>query len=138
MWTPRLRFLPDGLEYRPDGTIGNREPRIVPYDKIHYRIEHGKCLLCVEGEPAAVMRERLSGVNFFPGLMLLMMIQERSRPSPTGPDVKMLAPRLETLQTATPEKPPAQSDLRITAQGPASAAVTDKIPDAGGLVEEDE
>jgi hypothetical protein len=133
-WTPRLRFLPDGLEYRPDGVIGKGEPRIVPYDKIYHRIEHGKWLLFVRGDFVPMMRERIDGVNFFPGLMLLRMIQERSRPCTPGPDVKTLAPRLEAKQATTPEP----SDLRITSQGPASAAVTDKAPDVGGLVEEEE
>jgi hypothetical protein len=137
-WTPRLRFLADGLECRVKQAISSGAVQTVPYDKIGYRFERGQCVVFVQGGPAALMRERLGGVNFFPGLTLLRMIQERSQPSAATDDVKSLAPRMNTLQAATLDKTAAQADIRITATGAPSRAVTAEIPDAGELVEDDE
>ncbi len=137
-WTPRLRFLPDGLEYRPESAMGTGEPRTVPYDKISYQVEQGHFLLLVKGQSAPVAKERLDGVNVFPGLMLLRMIDEHSQPSDAGTDAKTLAARWDTLRAATPEKTTREPNVRITVDGASSRAITTEVPDLGEPGEDDE
>jgi hypothetical protein len=137
-WTPRLRFVPNGLEYRQERVIGHGELQTVPFDKFGHRFGRGKLLLFVQGEPGAVVSESMGGANFFPGLMLVRMIWQRARPSAKAENEKLFAPRLDTLQVATLDKTAAQADIRITATGAPSRAVTAEIPDAGELVEDDE
>jgi hypothetical protein len=114
-WTPRLRFLPGGLEYRPTGFLGAGEPLSAPYHMTGYRIENGQFLLFVTGTTRAVVKESLEGANFFPGLVMLNWIYASYRSAAQEP-APAPAPRL----------PPsaAEADARITAAGRPGAGIT--------------
>jgi hypothetical protein len=79
LWTQRLRFLPEGLQYRPEGAPPEGEPVTVPYRSVSYQIDHYSMGLLVAGSPAPVLEQSLAEENFYPGLKLLQMIQERLR-----------------------------------------------------------
>jgi hypothetical protein len=128
-WLPRLRFLPDGLEYRPEVMLGSGSPRMVPYDKIRSRFQQGVFELFVEGKTGAVLRERSDGINFFPGLMLLNWMCSGKPPAEAEAGSKTPDPR--------PERMPSSPDVRITATGGPSSAVTAEMPE-GGDEEDDE
>jgi hypothetical protein len=71
VWTPRLRFLPGGLEYRPRGFLGDEEPVTIPYHLTSYQIQNSVFSLFEAGLSRAVCREWAGVPNFYPGLMLL-------------------------------------------------------------------
>src|SRR5262249_8207078 len=72
-WTPRLRFLPTGLECRPQGLTGPGEPFTVPYGAVGYTIRGAGRVLRAG---RALHREPLGSANLYPGLTLLGWIQE--------------------------------------------------------------
>jgi hypothetical protein len=73
-WTRRLRFLPEGLEYQPNGRSGE-DKQVYPYTSIS-RIEmdwhrgHLKLFIGAATEPQAV-EKMVRQPNDVPGLMLL-------------------------------------------------------------------
>jgi hypothetical protein len=71
-WTPRLRFLPDGIEHQPAGVFGRKEPVVVPFANIYsYQIQQGTFCLWARGQQKPVVREAMTQPNFFPGFFLL-------------------------------------------------------------------
>jgi hypothetical protein len=91
-WTPRLRFLPDGLEYLPSSLLRSALPVTVPYEKTSYRLENNQFLLVV-GEKV-VHKERVALPNFFVGLLVLNgMYQRFQQPAVPGLDATLPAPR---------------------------------------------
>ncbi len=71
-WTPNLRFLPEGIEHRPKGLIGRKDPVVYPYDQIDsWSINQGVFFLNLEGQEEAAFTEEVSEPNFFPGYALL-------------------------------------------------------------------
>jgi hypothetical protein len=84
-WTPHLRFVPDGIEYRPAGFFGRREPVVVPFREIYsYQIHQGTFFLWVRGQKKALVREAMTQPNFFPGFYLLMGMVPLAQPGTAG------------------------------------------------------
>jgi hypothetical protein len=75
-WTPRLRFLPSGLEYQPATLLGPGEPVCAPYELTHYRLEYNQFLLFVNDQGQPVCKERVDLTNFFVGLAVLDWIYQ--------------------------------------------------------------
>jgi hypothetical protein len=81
-WTPNLRFLPEGIEYRPAGFFGRKEPVVVPFCEIYsYQIHQGKFFLWARGQKKPVIREAMTKPNFFPGYYLLAGMVPLAQPS---------------------------------------------------------
>jgi hypothetical protein len=76
-WTPRLRFLPEGIEYQAGGAFRRPEPVVVPYREIaSYNVNQGTFLLWVKGRQKPVVREGVARPNFFPGFLVLASLGE--------------------------------------------------------------
>jgi hypothetical protein len=74
-WTPSLRFLPEGIEYRPTGFLGRKEPVVIPYPDIaNWTVDQGAFCLWVKDRKKPVVREDTSRPNFFPGFYLLLSL----------------------------------------------------------------
>jgi hypothetical protein len=108
-WTSRLRFLPNGLEYRPRGVFGSPPPVTVPYHLTSYRVVGKHFYLHVAGQPRPVVREALAGPNFYPGLHLLRSVYARLHQGTTAgpPDAG-----------PAPAAPPGRGDERFTTGDP--------------------
>jgi hypothetical protein len=77
-WTANLCYLRDGLEYRPAGWIGRKDPEVVPYDQITgYNVEQGTFSLWAWGKDKPVVQENIGSPNFFPGFMMLVQLTRR-------------------------------------------------------------
>jgi hypothetical protein len=84
-WTPHLRFVPDGIEYRPAGFFGRREPVVVPFREIYsYQIHQGTFFLWAKDHKKAVIREAMTQPNFFPGFYLLAGMMPLAQPGASG------------------------------------------------------
>jgi len=79
-WTEGLRFRPEGLEWtKPGGMFSRRVTRIIPYAEIAGTdIQQGHFYLFLCGVTKAVYTTPVAADNFFPGLVLLNMVQQRS------------------------------------------------------------
>jgi hypothetical protein len=76
-WTRRLRFLPEGIEYRPPGFFSRKEPVLVRYADIrHYTLEKGTFFLWVGDHKKPLVREATAARNFFPGYYLLTSMSQ--------------------------------------------------------------
>jgi hypothetical protein len=75
-WTQRLRFLPEGLEYRSKGFLSDPEPVVAPYYTTSYYALPQWLEVFVTGAPAAVLQQPYNEPNFYPGLKLLDWIYE--------------------------------------------------------------
>lgn len=74
-WTSHLRLLPDGIEFRPAGLIGRKDPEVVRFAEVeNFSLEQGYFQLWVRGRGKSVLREPVSEPNFFPGFLLLSSI----------------------------------------------------------------
>lgn len=74
-WTEGLRFLPEGLEYRPTGFLGRKAPVVIPYEQIYgFDASQGTFWLWVSGRKKPRVKESLSLPNFFPGYLFLTEI----------------------------------------------------------------
>jgi hypothetical protein len=74
-WTKKLTFFRDGIEYRPAGVFGRKEPVFVSFKEVQsYQIHQGTFFLWVRGEKKPVIREPMTAANFFPGFYLLTTI----------------------------------------------------------------
>jgi hypothetical protein len=139
IWTPRLRFLPDCLEYRREGMFGSAELQTVGYEKINgYRFNGSWFELYVAGQEGSVMMEWAESVNFFPGLALLNLLNMRHQGAAGDVDVKTLAPRLKTTGTVTQDMIPLQLDARITVSAPAWTGFTPEIPNVDRPADDEE
>lgn len=71
-WTEGLRFLPEGLEYRPSGFLGRKAPIVIPYEQIYgFDANQGTFWLWVDGRKKPRIKESISLPNFFPGYLFL-------------------------------------------------------------------
>ena len=71
-WTDHLRFLPEGLEFRPTSLFGRKPPVLIPYSQIcGCDSDYGVFCLWVHGQKKPAARENVSKPNFFPGYHLL-------------------------------------------------------------------
>jgi hypothetical protein len=76
-WTPNLRFVPEGLEYRPSGFFGRKEPFILPYREIaNFELQQGMFHVWKPGATKSVVQEPVSQPNFFPGFFLLLSMRD--------------------------------------------------------------
>jgi hypothetical protein len=74
-WTPSLRFLPEGLEYRPSGLLGRKSPVIIGFETIgSFDIQQGTFYLWTTGKTQPAIKESVGELNFFPGYFLLTML----------------------------------------------------------------
>lgn len=74
-WTENLTLLPEGIQYRPAGFLGRKEPQVVPYaEVVNFGLEEGHFHLWVKGAPKSVIQEPVSQANFFPGFFLLSLL----------------------------------------------------------------
>ncbi len=80
-WTPNLRLLPEGVEYRPVGFLGRKDPLVIPYDTIsNFDLDDGTLHIWVHGQDKSMVQEQVSQPNFFPGLVVLShLFSESSR-----------------------------------------------------------
>lgn len=77
-WTPNLTFLPNAIQYRPQGFIGRKTVQTLPFENYGgQNMEQGVFYLFRQGEKKAVMSEQVSAPNFFPGYFLLLMLQSQ-------------------------------------------------------------
>ncbi|MEI6232823.1 MAG: hypothetical protein WCT04_07215 [Planctomycetota bacterium] len=75
VWTNNMSFLPDGIEYKPGGIFGRKDPVFMPYsDYGGSNFSAGEFCLFEKGNTNPVMKEATSIVNFFPGWFLLQTI----------------------------------------------------------------
>jgi hypothetical protein len=83
-WTPNLTFHPDGLEYRPSGWLGRKEPILIPYNAISgWNLEAGYFYLWETGKKKATVQEGVDQPNFFPGYYMLELLNQISQaPAP--------------------------------------------------------
>ena len=93
VWTPKLRFLPGGLEYRPTGLLLPPDPVCVPYQLTSYRIEGDSFLLFVNDQKRPACKERLDVPNFFVGLVLLNRIYQQAKAASPFATPEAAAPR---------------------------------------------
>jgi hypothetical protein len=71
-WTPNLRLLPGGIEYRPSGLFGRKDAEVVPYSQVtSIGLDKGFFHLWVRGRDKSVMQEPVWQPNFFPGYLVL-------------------------------------------------------------------
>jgi hypothetical protein len=117
-WTPRLRFLPGGLEYCPASLLGPNEPVSVPYELTSYRLEPHRFLLFVTGQTQPVLRENVSLPNFFVGLVVLNGIYQAA---------------LTTHDSQPAPRPPLPGapDQRVQGSSQSSGGITPQRPDDG-------
>jgi hypothetical protein len=81
-WTPNMTFRPDGIEYRPSGWIGRKDPVLLPYEQVHgFDMQQGTFYIWSKGEKNAVMQESVSEPNFFPGYFLLVRLFTPDEPA---------------------------------------------------------
>jgi hypothetical protein len=73
-WTPRLRFLPSGLEYQASGLLREGETTVVPYRHLRYSLGGGELTLYVAEWNGAAEKESLAAPNVWPGLVVLHRI----------------------------------------------------------------
>ena len=78
-WTTSLRFLPNGLEYRPAGVFSKQKPVLAPYHVTSYYLLGTGLELFVTGAAAAVLVQSPAEANFYPGLALLDWIYQSMR-----------------------------------------------------------
>jgi len=73
-WAEHLRFIPQGLEYRPKGWIARKSVQVIPYNQIHCYIDQG--ILYIQDLKICkfVIQECTSARNFFPGLIMLGLL----------------------------------------------------------------
>jgi hypothetical protein len=76
-WTPNLRFVPEGLEFRPSGFFGRKEPFVLPYHEIaNFELQQGVFHVWKRGGTKSVVQEPVSQPNFFPGFFLLLSMRD--------------------------------------------------------------
>ncbi len=81
-WMNNLTFQPTGLEYRPSGFFGSKEPIFIPYGAISgWNLEAGTFYLWQKGKKKPTIQEGVGQANFFPGYYLLEMLNRSSGPS---------------------------------------------------------
>jgi hypothetical protein len=74
-WTANLEFLPEGIRYRPEGFLGRKEAKLLPFaDYGGYNMNQGVLFLFARGNSKYVVSEQASADNFFPGLFLLLLL----------------------------------------------------------------
>jgi len=84
-WTQNLIFRPEGLEFRPAGWIGRKDPILIPYrDIFNFDIQTGMFYVWRPGETKACVEEPCAAHNFFPGFFLLVAMFTPQNPDP-GP-----------------------------------------------------
>ncbi len=77
-WTKNLTFLPNGIEYRPQGFLGRKNVQNLGFDEFGGQaMEQGVFYLFRQGEKKPIMSEPVSAPNFFPGYFLLLMLQQQ-------------------------------------------------------------
>jgi hypothetical protein len=78
-WIHNLTFMPEGLDYRPSGFFGSKEPVFIPYGSIfNWNLEAGTFYLWQKGKKKPVIQEGVGQANFFPGYTLLEMLSKVS------------------------------------------------------------
>lgn len=72
-WTANLTFQKDGLQYRPSGFLGRKEPRHIPYTQVYgFDIQEGVFHIWEHGRDKSTVQEDVSQANFYPGFYLLV------------------------------------------------------------------
>ncbi len=72
-WTPNLTFRTEGIEFRPAGWFGRKEPELLPWEQLAgFDIEQGVFHLWRAGQDKSIVQEQVSVANFFPGFFLLL------------------------------------------------------------------
>ncbi len=85
-WTAQLRFLPGGLECKARGMLGTDSPITVPFQLTTYQIVGQYCFIFVVGQAKPIVKELMTGPNFYPGLYLLNWITTGLRQAAVQPD----------------------------------------------------
>lgn len=77
-WLRHVRFLPEGLEYRPRGWFGPKERRVLPFIEVtDVRFDAGRLFVWRRGQSKPVLRESTGQPNLFPGAHLLASLIKR-------------------------------------------------------------
>ena len=76
-WTKNLRFMPEGIEYRPAGFLGRKDAVLLPFDQIHgFDIQQGFFMIWEKEKKKPVISEAISEDNFFPGYFVLLTLSQ--------------------------------------------------------------
>ncbi|HVW01858.1 MAG TPA: hypothetical protein VHB77_16010 [Planctomycetaceae bacterium] len=77
-WLKHVRFVPEGVEYRPLGWFGRKERRVLPFAEVtDVRFDAGRLLVWRRGQSKPVLRESTTQANLFPGARLLLSLIRR-------------------------------------------------------------
>jgi hypothetical protein len=72
VWTKNLTLQPDGIEFAPQGFLGRKARRFLPYGEVgSFDIRQGVFRLFSSAKPRVTVQEQVSAANFFPGYLLL-------------------------------------------------------------------
>lgn len=86
-WTDGLAFLETGIEYRPNGMLGRKDPVLLPFERYGgYNMDQGVFYLFEKEKQKAVVSEQVSAANFHPGYYLLLSLLHTS--ATTGVDTR--------------------------------------------------
>lgn len=79
VWTRHLTLLPTGIEYRPSGFTGRKDPVLLPFEQLHaFDIQQGTFHLWEKGKEKSVMQESVGEANFFPGYYALSLVYSQT------------------------------------------------------------
>lgn len=77
-WTANLALRPDGIDYRPAGFVGRKDPVFLAYSQIaNFSIADATFQLWEQGKAKPVVKERVGEPNFFPGYLALSSFFDR-------------------------------------------------------------
>jgi hypothetical protein len=72
-WTKNLRLVQEGLEHRPTGFLGRKDPVLHRFEDItNFDIQEGFLHVWIKGKEKSVVQEACSEANFYPGFFLMV------------------------------------------------------------------
>jgi hypothetical protein len=84
-WTPTLRILKEGLEYRPSGFFSTKPAVLLRFEDLRtVDLEAGYFYIWSRHQDKYVHSEDCSAENFFPGLTLFTELMSPDEPAPEG------------------------------------------------------
>lgn len=74
-WTPNLRFLSTGIEYRAPGWFGRKPPVVIPFGEVtDWELQEEAFQLWIRDARKPIIKENVAEPNFYAGYELLGML----------------------------------------------------------------